>query len=656
MTQPASYDPSTIFAEDEAGGVSGRGTIRTAQLDAELASIAESVNQIIENLAVLQRDDTALRDGIVTVASLSAAVSSYLTAAGGNVRGGWVTSTAYVVKDVVTQGTGTYICALPHTAGVFATDLAAGRWITLWNSASFTAASTSFIPFGSIVANNVQAALQELDTDLTALTTRVGRRLNAKDLGAVGDGVTDDYNAHLTIKATAVALGGADVYWPPGTYAMSQTVRIGNGTASADSTENGVVYYGASSGFDGAASSADTTGATRFLYTGVLGGTAVEIAGPCRNNSFYDIQIDGNDLAGKGLRVVHNMGGCFDRAFVRRWRTLAYELTTVAGAPAGVFHGCSDNTYINSGCLGPTLTTASAMLIDGLEGGTSPLGWDATRNLIMLGAYAYGGAAGSYGIKFRYADNNTLINPCVIRGVAGSTDDILFEQFSADVTFPKENHFYGIVRTYNIAGTSGTSGNLFLSLPLDDAGGALPTLPAFLMALTNRGQFVGSQGTGNPWSFETTDAAGTAVRINRPTASLRALEWATNSSKRWQIGANAVAESGANAGSNFIVARYDDAGVLLGTSININRSDGNVKIDEGIQLLSTTAIPAGGSTGRGYRFSSTSNFGVFFGSGAPSLSAAQGSLYLRSDGNATNNRAYINTNGGTTWTAITTVA
>jgi hypothetical protein len=73
-------------------------------------------------------------------------------------------------------------------------------------------------------------------------------------------------------------------------------------------------------------------------------------------------------------------------------------------------------------------------------------------------------------------------------------------------------------------------------------------------------------------------------------------------------------------------------------------------------ILSGTAIPAGGTAGSGYMFSLTANFGVFFGSGAPTLSAAKGSLYLRSDGSATNNRAYINTDGATTWTAITTGA
>lgn len=69
-----------------------------------------------------------------------------------------------------------------------------------------------------------------------------------------------------------------------------------------------------------------------------------------------------------------------------------------------------------------------------------------------------------------------------------------------------------------------------------------------------------------------------------------------------------------------------------------------------------TAIPAGGTAGTGVMVSSTANFGVFFGSGAPSLSAAKGSLYLRSDGSATNNRMYVNTDGSTTWTAVTTAA
>lgn len=48
-------------------------------------------------------------------------------------------------------------------------------------------------------------------------------------------------------------------------------------------------------------------------------------------------------------------------------------------------------------------------------------------------------------------------------------------------------------------------------------------------------------------------------------------------------------------------------------------------------------------------------FGVFFGTGVPTLRAPKGAVYIRTDG-AMNERAYINTNGGTTWTAFITAA
>lgn len=47
---------------------------------------------------------------------------------------------------------------------------------------------------------------------------------------------------------------------------------------------------------------------------------------------------------------------------------------------------------------------------------------------------------------------------------------------------------------------------------------------------------------------------------------------------------------------------------------------------------------------------------ILSGSGAPTISAPKGSLYLNTSGSSTSTRAYINTDGGTTWTAITTAA
>jgi hypothetical protein len=69
-----------------------------------------------------------------------------------------------------------------------------------------------------------------------------------------------------------------------------------------------------------------------------------------------------------------------------------------------------------------------------------------------------------------------------------------------------------------------------------------------------------------------------------------------------------------------------------------------------------TAITAGGSLLTGHVMTTTANFGVFAGSGPPTISAAIGSLYLRSDGTTTNDRAYIATTATGTWTPLTTGA
>lgn len=101
-----------------------------------------------------------------------------------------------------------------------------------------------------------------------------------------------------------------------------------------------------------------------------------------------------------------------------------------------------------------------------------------------------------------------------------------------------------------------------------------------------------------------------------------------------------------------LVLNENGGGVSVGTTAVAG--GGNLRVSGNILIADATAIPAGGTAGVGYMFSSTANFGVFFGSGVPSLSAAKGSLYLRSDGSGIADRAYINTNGSTTWTAIAT--
>lgn len=102
--------------------------------------------------------------------------------------------------------------------------------------------------------------------------------------------------------------------------------------------------------------------------------------------------------------------------------------------------------------------------------------------------------------------------------------------------------------------------------------------------------------------------------------------------------------------------RSDSAAINFGAADDVTlarAAAGILNITNSVVIAPATAVPAGGTAGLGYKMSTTSNLGVFFGSGAPTLSAAQGSLYIRTDGSSTSTRLYVNTNGATTWTNFT---
>ena len=75
-----------------------------------------------------------------------------------------------------------------------------------------------------------------------------------------------------------------------------------------------------------------------------------------------------------------------------------------------------------------------------------------------------------------------------------------------------------------------------------------------------------------------------------------------------------------------------------------------------ITVAGSAAATAGGAEAIRIGTGALGVLGIYFGSGAPTFSAPQGSLYLRTDGSSTSTRSYIATNGAGTWTAHTTAA
>lgn len=138
------------------------------------------------------------------------------------------------------------------------------------------------------------------------------------------------------------------------------------------------------------------------------------------------------------------------------------------------------------------------------------------------------------------------------------------------------------------------------------------------------GYIVVSPSSGSPFIQISASASATYSEIDFTTAG----------SSRWRIRKNATAEAGSNAGSNLEIQRRNDSGSTLST-ITINRATGKI------------TLPDVGSTA-GLEFGSSGPT-ITTGTGAPSHSAPNGSLYLRTDGTASTT-LYVRAGGA--WSAL----
>lgn len=166
--QAPQYTRTTGFADDERVNTGGRTTVRADRLDAELDGVSTSVNALQTNLELIQRDDGALRDGIVRPNSLSAGTLALLVGGSFTARGDWTTGVLYRVDDLVEGSGASYVCLVQHTSGVFATDRAANYWQVLFGQV--IASNVIFTPAGTIAATTVQAAVEEVAADASLLS------------------------------------------------------------------------------------------------------------------------------------------------------------------------------------------------------------------------------------------------------------------------------------------------------------------------------------------------------------------------------------------------------------------------------------------------------------------------------------------------------
>src|SRR5690554_6542268 len=85
------------------------------------------------------------------------------------------------------------------------------------------------------------------------------------------------------------------------------------------------------------------------------------------------------------------------------------------------------------------------------------------------------------------------------------------------------------------------------------------------------------------------------LRIKGPAGSSRILMWLTAGVIRWGAYANPSAESGGDAGSNFALAAYNDAGMFIDNAISIVRAAGGaITLARPVTISGSNGLTLGG--------------------------------------------------------------
>lgn len=165
MAQPTAYTRVTSFSNYQA--LNPTSPLPASSVDQEFNRIKTTLDEVLANLELIQRDDGDLANESVGLDQLSSEVT-----VGFNAPEVWVTGTQYSEGvDTVFNGSSFYRCLVDHTAGTFATDLAASKWeeiVDLSTIPLVDADQIAFTPTGDVAASTVQDAIAELDSEKAA--------------------------------------------------------------------------------------------------------------------------------------------------------------------------------------------------------------------------------------------------------------------------------------------------------------------------------------------------------------------------------------------------------------------------------------------------------------------------------------------------------
>ncbi|AJT60790.1 putative tail fiber protein [Ralstonia phage phiITL-1] len=141
-----------------------------------------------------------------------------------------------------------------------------------------------------------------------------------------------------------------------------------------------------------------------------------------------------------------------------------------------------------------------------------------------------------------------------------------------------------------------------------DADNAVTTANAAAAAAAGKMSADGSVPMSGSLRINTNNVENATVTLDADPGVYKGLLFRTDDKNRWTVYTNSEAETGAEAGSNFVVDRYKDDGTWTATVLNISRKTGNIVSTGGL----TFADAALASDGYGQTRIKYGNYGTFW--------------------------------------------
>jgi len=307
MTQPTPYARQYNFTgfssnqpSDQQPGV---------QIDAEFNAVKNTLDGILSNLSIIQRDDGQIASGTVSLPALASDILVYFAGlVGWNLTGQWLTATAYEVGDVVAQDGNTYVCCTAHSSGSFAADLALVRWLVIWAPTTVANGSITGAKLADGAVTLDKVGFTELDLTGT-IRAQTGLAAGTETAGsyAVGAKLASG-NVTVSMARATRAQGSVGLRLDGGTSGYIWTINQATGSdnlAITDGTVTCVTFR--------AGGMTDFGYTTRFTGSGTpTTGVGVEITYSSSTGNVQAYDRDGaawKDLKLKGLVVYLTAGG-----------------------------------------------------------------------------------------------------------------------------------------------------------------------------------------------------------------------------------------------------------------------------------------------------------------------------------------------------------